>query len=188
MPPRQPNGHPYTRLLSTLRKMELLHLCTEFRLPTDGPVVGLRTRLRDHMNINREALFANPRYRGLFPRHRRANNADDSSSSSTLTSRSPSPARSFASWDGIDDHHHHEHPAQPIQPLDHPQQAHVHPQPEASPPPSSSPGPSVAVSDHGVSPTPMLPIDGLAYLSLVRRVETPYCRAPVTTLYSLLTL
>ena len=65
------NMPPYTQVLSALRKNDLICLCDEFRLPTEGSVVNLRNRLKDYLNLHRNTLFRNPRYNPLFPRHRR---------------------------------------------------------------------------------------------------------------------
>src|SRR5882762_2969549 len=43
---------PYTTTLSMLRKMDLIRLSLEFKLPTDGSVVNLRDRLRVYLNAH----------------------------------------------------------------------------------------------------------------------------------------
>ena len=107
---------PYTQVLSALRKNDLICLCDEFRLPTDGSVVNLRNRLKDYMNLHRNTLYRNPRYNPLFPRHRRParpiQQPEQASPPSTPPS-SPNPShrsssrassRSYDSWHGIDRH------------------------------------------------------------------------------------
>ena len=197
MPPRAAhNGRPYTKVLSSLRKMELLRLCTEFRLSNEGPVVGLRNRLRDYLNLNRGNLVTNPRYRGLFPRHRRSDGTN--SSSKTLSSRESSPANSYEAWNGIEDNPNHN---LPIQPNIQPQQDHIPLQLEASPPPPSAV--SFAVPERDSPHPPDFPINRREHhpfpftltitiyistfpplfvetsLSLPRR-KTPHCLALVT--------
>ena len=107
---------PYTQVLSALRKNDLIRLCDEFRLPTEGSVVNLRNRLKDYLNLHRNTLFRNPRYNPLFPRHRRPvqpiQQPEQASPPSTPPS-SPNPShrsssrastRSYDSWHGIDRH------------------------------------------------------------------------------------
>jgi hypothetical protein len=104
---RQPNGAPYTRLFSSLRKPDLIRLCVEFRLASVGSVITLKERLRDYINLNRDMIYRNPRYRALFPRHqnpgRRASPPDSDSigPSPPPSNRSLSPASSDDSWHGI---------------------------------------------------------------------------------------
>ena len=64
---------PYTSTLSMLRKIDLLRLCVELKLPNDGTVLNLRDRLpvRVYLNAHRDTLYRNPRYRPLYPQHRR---------------------------------------------------------------------------------------------------------------------
>ncbi|KAF8815626.1 hypothetical protein BYT27DRAFT_7297117 [Phlegmacium glaucopus] len=71
--PRQPKKTTYTKTLSALRKTELIRLADDLGLDSEGSVAELRTRLKDHLNENRDDLFRNPRYNGLYPRHRRHN-------------------------------------------------------------------------------------------------------------------
>ena len=121
--PRQPahlNRRPYTKLPSALRKTELIRLCDEFNLPSDGSVVGLRDRIKEHLNQNRDDLLRNPCYAGLFPRPRRRTQRNRSStpptSSRTLSSQnhSSSPSHSYASWNGFENFSpDHVHPEQP---------------------------------------------------------------------------
>jgi len=146
---------PYTSTLSFLRKIDLIRLSLEFRLPTDGTVVNLRDRLRVYLNSHSETLYKNPRYRPLYPQHRRVTQpvVSQAQRAPITKSRSPSPAstvstdstvRSFDSWNGID-------AAQPphapfIQPLQAPvaDQGPVNYHPPPPPPP---PSPSVPGSD-----------------------------------------
>ena len=108
--PRQPAlpNRPYTKPPSALRKTELVRLCTEFGLPSDGSVVSLRDRAKDFLTTNRDNLVQNPRYKALFPRQRRRNQISPTppTSSHTLSSqhssRASSPAYSDGSWAGID--------------------------------------------------------------------------------------
>ena len=101
---RQANDMPYTRVLSSLPRADLLKLCGEFRLPRDGNVVVLRTRVKDHLNLHRDDLYADPRYTGLFPRFRRANQPPPPPPSPVSSRRSSSPASSDESWHGIQEH------------------------------------------------------------------------------------
>ena len=121
--PRQPAQHnirPYNKLPSALRKTELIRLCDEFNLPSDGSVANLRDRVKGHLNQNRNDLFRNPRYTGLFPRLRRLRRRNRQSqsptpptSSHTLSTgnRSSSPTHSYASWNGFEGN-----PPIPVQP------------------------------------------------------------------------
>lgn len=95
---------PYTRVLSSLPRADLLKLCGEFRLPRDGNVVVLRTRVKDYLNLHRDDLYADPRYTGLFPRFRRANQPPPPPPSPVSSRRSSSPASSDESWHGIQEH------------------------------------------------------------------------------------
>ena len=162
MPPRQQaraGRTPYTRVLSSLRKTELIRLCIEFRLSTDGSVVALRNRLKDYLNLHRNTLYRNPRYNGLFPRHHHGNQrAPSSRPSSIASSRHNSPAQSsqsssrsssYESWHGIQNqlvppnevppqavpHHPPAGPHQPSPNLDyiHPEEFYDHPLPPRSP-------------------------------------------------------
>ena len=162
------NGPPYTKLLtgSALLKTDLLRLCGEFHLPADGSVVDLRTRLRGYINLNRDTLFRNPRYRALFPTRPRIKRPPSSSptpthtptapSSPALSYAPPSPAGSYASWDGInDDLIPLVQPHQPQIPHQHPPIPPHGPLMHHPPPPSESP----SDSDHG-SPPPAHAVDG----------------------------
>jgi hypothetical protein len=157
--PRQPqlNGRPYTKLLSALRKQELVRLSTEFRLSSEGSVPALRDRIKGHLNENREQLFRNPRFKALYPRHRRHNQPQPPPSprpSRTLSTRASSPALSYASWNGILD----QEPQQqlPVQPELPPAQ------PEPIPPPIQPQQPqytpSITITERGPSP-PFNPMD-----------------------------
>ena len=112
------NGAPYTKVLSALLKPDLVHLCGEFRLAADGSVVNLRKRLKDYLNLNRDRVYRDPRYKGLYPKHRRAGEPVAREQSPVLSDRS------FESWNGIAG-----------QPQDIPQ---VGPLPPRSPTPPSS--------------------------------------------------
>ena len=145
--PERPLQHlnlpPYTQVLSALRKIDLLRLCIEFRLPNDGSVVQLRNRLKDYLNLNRDTLSRNPRYNALFPRHRRpyqpppptgpsSTLSSLSRSSSPTSARSHSSTPSFDSWHGIG--HHPEDPN--VQEVDLPHYLPPHPSlPPQSPQP-----------------------------------------------------
>ena len=122
MPRRAARAHgaPYTKVLSALLKPDLVRLCGEFRLATDGSVVNLRKRLKDHLNLNRDRIYRDHRYRALYPKHRRVGEP---------AAREQSPARSdrsYESWNGI-------------QPQDIPQGVPV-PDRSPTPPRSSDPG------------------------------------------------
>ena len=111
------NGAPYTKVLSALLKPDLVRLCGEFRLAADGSVVNLRKRLKDYLNLNRDRVYRDPRYKGLYPKHRRAGEPAAREQSPVLSDRS------FESWNGIAD-----------QPQDIPQAG---PLPPRTPTPSS---------------------------------------------------
>jgi len=118
---RQPrvNRPPYTQLLSALRKTDLVGLCREFRLSTEGSVVGLRNRLKDYLNLHRDRLYRNPRYNALFPKHRRLPVVKKPSSPTTSAPSTPTlsyRSLSFDSWHGIDDPPQ-DHPPLAQQPL-----------------------------------------------------------------------
>jgi hypothetical protein len=112
MPPRQylrENEAPYSQVLSALRKNDLMRLCVEFGLPVDGPVVTLRHRLKDYLNLHRNTLYRNPRFTGLFPKHRKGKH--DPRPKLKVRPRSPSTSSSRSShthtdsdhsWHGID--------------------------------------------------------------------------------------
>ena len=158
-----------------LRKIDLIRLSLEFKLPTDGSVVVLRNRIRVYMNAHREILYRNPRYNPLFPKHRRPAHLPPPPGSYVPSSRAPSPAisdhsdsstHSFASWNGIgnNDQHHdpHVHPPQLLPPVIPPHDEVVfHPPPSPSIP-GSDPG-SIPSEDRtpvprkSVSPLPILP-------------------------------
>jgi hypothetical protein len=104
---------PYTQMLSLLRKIDLMRLSLEFKLPTDGSVVNLRDRLRVYLNAHREALFRNPRYSPLFPKTRQPprRSAPPVIGTPSLSYRTPSPdgsessnssTHSYESWHGIE--------------------------------------------------------------------------------------
>ena len=107
--PNQATRRPYTKLLSTLRKPDLVWLCAEFDLPIIGSVLNLRDRAKHHLTQNAEVLYRNPRFKSLYPRIHRINHPPlPPSRSSTLCShnqsvRSPSPVSSFESWHGIEE-------------------------------------------------------------------------------------
>jgi hypothetical protein len=155
---------PYTQVLSALRKMDLLRLCIEFNLPVEGSVVALRNRLKDYLNINRDALYRDPRYNALFPRHRRINQRPPSpappSESHTVSSRSstilsyvrtasPASDASYDSWNGFANQPIP--PQNPPPPIQAPVDAFQDHQPFFLPPPS----PSVFIPDRN-SPFPVV--------------------------------
>ena len=137
-----------------LRKIDLIRLSLELRLPTHGTVVNLRDRLRVYLNAHSAALFRNPRYRSLYPKIRRPLPAlalPTPDSPPTSPSKSPTPStHSSDSWQGIpeDPHRHVVDHAPLVQPpvpplLVHPPLAHlppvhpplIHPLPIHPPPP-----------------------------------------------------
>ena len=153
---RHPNRTTYTKVLSALLKPELVRLCGEFRLPTEGAVVILRKRLKDYLNLHRDTLYYNQRYTALFPRHRRAggppqspphsaHNASSRRSTSTLSDASSS-ARSFDAWDGIQDDPHHI-PLEPLQPIVQPLPGPLAQGPAGPYPPPPSPSSSGSEPD-----------------------------------------
>ena len=107
---------PYTQVLSALRKNDLVRLCDEFRLSTEGSVVNLRNRLKDYLNLHRNTLYRNPRYTALFPKHRKPGRpiqqpehelqppTPPSSPGLSHRSSSRSSSHSYDSWHGIDRH------------------------------------------------------------------------------------
>ena len=155
---------PYTSTLSMLRKIDLLRLCVELKLPNDGTVLNLRDRLRVYLNAHSDTLYRNPRYRPLYPQHRRLtrSTAPRGQVEEEPVNRSPSPAAtdssdssdtSYESWNGIQDpllDHVPEvqppfYPATPPPPV-------VHDAPEYYPPPPPPPSPSIPGSEPGHFP------------------------------------
>jgi hypothetical protein len=155
------NAQPYTQPLNLLRKIDLLRLCLEFKLPSDGSVPVLRARLRTYLNARRESLAEEPRFAALYPgkkpppRPTQPRNPPPpvtrSKASRTfsrdLSYRSSSPSSSEESWGGIQDVPQQQLPP----PLPYfPHQPPVHPLPEDIPqhqgghlfypPPFSEPG------------------------------------------------
>lgn len=139
------NRRPYTKLLSTLRKQELIWLCVELRLSTDGSVVDLKERLKVYLDDNHNEFAANPGYKVLYPNQRRRRHPRPPASH-TLSS---SPTLSFRSWNGIADEpqqqpNPHEHsPSPQFSPAPSHQQLHyLHepPEPEFVIPPQSNSG------------------------------------------------
>lgn len=184
----QPARTPYTQVLSALRKVDLVRLCEEFRLPTVGSVVELRTRIKDYLNLHRETLYRNARYTALFPRFRKINQAPPPSPSPphspTLSYTSGPSDSSYGSWHGVDEHddgepaaviqdipqqpivqnHHHHHHEQPHQPQEHPYPVFneiQEPHPHFLPHPSPPPN-----SDHGSLHPVVHAGDGREYLHL----------------------
>jgi hypothetical protein len=113
MPQRNlpPHHYPYSQVLSALRKNDLMRLSVEFGLPVDGSVVHLRNCLKDYLNLRRDTLYPDPRFKALYPKHRRPNTPHSPPVSVVVPSRSVSPAhselshasgQSFDSWHGID--------------------------------------------------------------------------------------
>jgi hypothetical protein len=113
MPQRNlpPHHYPYSQVLSALRKNDLMRLSVEFGLSVEGSVVHLRNRLKDYLNLRRDTLYPDPRYKALYPKHRRPNAPHSPPASAATPSRSASPApsersqaseHSFDSWHGIE--------------------------------------------------------------------------------------
>ena len=133
--PQQPDRRPYNRLLSSLRKPDLIRLCTKFNLPSDGSVLDLRDRAKHHLTQNSEVLYRNPRFRPLYPNVHRINQRPQAPSSTLSTkspTRLPSPTPSFNSWHGIDEPDHQQdviHSDNPYQLLPQPQHLPDHPPP-----------------------------------------------------------
>ena len=73
-PPYQIN-EPYSTTLSLLRRIDVLRLCLEFKISSEGTVVFLKKQIKKHLNDNRETLYRNPRYTPLYPKHRRLRNS-----------------------------------------------------------------------------------------------------------------
>ena len=170
----QADRTPYTKVLSALRRADLIRLCGEFKLSPDGLVVVLRNRLKDYLNIHRDTVYRNPRYNALYPRHPRLNQPAVSPAPTRTPSiqHPPSPGLSYLSdesWQGIVDD-----PLQDLQPLEPPVQ-HDHfgfhnPIPYYPPP---SPSHSEHSSDHGSFPPAVPPGDGREYFSHWRH-DMPY--------------
>ena len=108
----QVHGPPFTQVLSALRKDDLVRLCGEFRLPTDGSVVILRQRLNHYINLHRNVLYHNQRYTALFPRRRMnppppvvlPSTIRTLSHSTSLSERSHTLGNLDDSWHGIGGH------------------------------------------------------------------------------------
>ena len=97
---------PYTQVMSSLCKPDLVRLCSEFKLARDGSVVQLRNHLKHYLNLHRGHLFHNPRYTVLFPRLWGPNQPPPPPSvptSQAISYRSPSPAFSDETWHGVQD-------------------------------------------------------------------------------------
>ena len=143
--PRQPNRRSYTKVLSALRKQELVRLCTEFDMPSEGSIPTLRDCLKIHINQNRNLFYQNPRYRALYATCRRH-------APSPAAPCSPSLTVSYVLWNGIDQDYQPQpqpHPqVHPVQPQVQPQLLPAHPQV-----PSPQPSPSISNSERG-SPLP----------------------------------
>jgi hypothetical protein len=152
----QPGQPPYTKVLSALLKTDLVRLCVELRLPSDGPVVGLRTRLKGYLSRHRATLATNPRFTALFPRHDRPN--QQLAPVLPLPHADPPPSVSilsyvddeFEPWNGINNHDGSDDEQEPVlnQPPDHHEPAIHHDPPSPSPPPGSS----LSSSSRGFSP------------------------------------
>lgn len=160
----QPDGAPYTKVLSALLKPDLLRLCRDLRLPSEGSVVTLRSRLKDYLNLHRNTLYRNQRFTALFPRHSRpaqrqqppprahaqASRSSSPSALSYISLPNSSLAPSDISWHGFGDPQQ-PNPQPPYQPAA--PQMMAHPQsPLPSSPPSSdrgSPSPLPLVHDAG---------------------------------------
>ena len=158
---------PYTTTLSLLRKIDLMRLSLEFKLPTEGNVMILRDRLRVYLNAHSETLWKNPRFRPLYPQHRRVTQpvvqqppeTADRTPSPTPSSSSDSSADSFESWHGIEEVPAH-HPLQPEPQQLPPAPAQAPPlnqhiqdfYPPPPPPPPPSPSPSIPASEPGFPP------------------------------------
>ena len=155
---------PYTSTLSMLRKIDLLRLCVELKLPNDGTVLNLRDRLRVYLNAHSDTLYRNPRYRPLYPQHRRLtrstapreqidNEPANRSPSPTTSDSSDSSNVSYESWNGIEgpplnhipDVQPPFYPAIPPPPV-------AHDAPEYYPPPPPPPSPSIPGSEPGHFP------------------------------------
>lgn len=111
--PAQPR-QPYTQTLTKLKKADLTRLCVDLRLPSVGTALDLRNWLKDHLNTHRDTIYRNPRYKRLYPQHRRPNQPPPPSpeptdsistraSSPGLSYQSPSPVTSEDLWQGIED-------------------------------------------------------------------------------------
>ena len=126
--------------------------------------MNLRDRLRVYLNAHSETLWRNPRFRPLYPQHRRTTQPAvqqppepvNRTPSPTLSTSSDSSAVSYESWNGIEDAAaHHPQPQQPpqapVQPAPLNQHAHDF-YPPPPPPPPPSPSPSIPASDPGFPP------------------------------------
>ena len=185
----------YNQVLSALRKNDLVRLCGEFRLSTDGPVVILHNRLKDYLNLHRDTLYRNPRYKSLFPKHRKplrkrqlpdAPSTPPSSPNVSHPSHSRSSSESYDSWHGIggSTHSHDGDDLYNNPLLLPPQSPHRIPNPHLQQilqqPPKSQPFPDdpyanylpppsndIANSQRGSIPLMSRPVDGCKYFSLL---------------------
>ena len=167
--PQPPQGdrRPFTMVLSALRKTELNRLCLEFRLPTDGSVVALRSRLKGYLNFNHDMLFRNPRYKALFPKHRRPpqplppphppfQNLPAHPSPPALSYRSSPTHSHYAPWYGIEGDLQPQPLPEPLPlPMQPPEPLHDFPIPPG--PPYPPPSPSIASSGHSSQDSQPLP-------------------------------
>ena len=150
-----------------LRKIDLQRLSLEFKLPTDGTVLNLRDRLRVYLNAHSNVLYRNPRYRPLYPQHRRLPQpvqpqqpAEQEGHAENNRTPSPTPTEStdasdisYESWHGIEGPPAHHIPVvQPPQIPVAPAPVVFHDAAEHYPPPPPPPSPSVPGSDPGHFP------------------------------------
>ena len=158
---------PYTTMLSLLRKINLIRLSIELKLPTEGNIMVLKDRLRVYLNAHSETLYKNPRFQPLYPSIRRLPQAARQPAL-PVSNRTPSPspsdssessADSFESWNGIQAElpvYHQVAPVYPAQPPVVPaevvEQVPLDFYPPPPPPPPPSPSPSVPASDPGFPP------------------------------------
>jgi hypothetical protein len=212
MPPRRRQQgnrarEPYKQVMSSLLKPDLVRLCRDFELPSDGSVAILRNRLKDHMNRNRERLYRDPIYNGLFPKFRKPHQAPPSP---TPPPPPPSPTLSYVSaasdvsWQGIGGHdnaqapfipqdlppaihnHHHQAPLHQLSPQPHNQ--HDHPFNHYQDPPDLflPPSPFPFNPQPDLIPPVVQPVDGRKFLSHALFAGCPLSALACLRIYTLL--
>ena len=173
---------PYTQTLNLLRRIDVLRLCVEFKIPSDGTVIALKDKIRRHLNENRDTLFNDPRFNPLYPKvirvtqpaaaqppavpHQVVRPPSPTLSESSLSSISSD--HSYESWHGIEvPPVYHDPPAQPpyqaealppheVVPQDFPVHHYHLPPPPSPSVPGSEPDPFL-FNDHNTGPRKFFP-------------------------------
>ena len=191
---------PYTQTLNLLRRIDVLRLCVEFKIPSDGTVIALKDKIRRHLNENRDTLFNDPQFNPLYPKvrhviqppaaqppavsHQVVRPLSPTLSESSLSSISSD--HSYESWHGIEvPPVYHDPPAQPpyqaealppheVVPQDFPAHHYHLPPPPSPSVPGSEPDPFL-FNDHNAGPRKFFPFPfiptRLWFIRITRRVS-----------------